>query len=116
MGSENILNKDFCCNFDERVFIFYRAQSVMPFFRKFIYYSANRIVIIKIEKIDNKVYSYILLSFDEHEKKYEKIIVTIIKNLRTTISITISNVLIDNNLYLKSIIITNNNLQNTHYI
>ena len=80
MNAKNVLNKDFNCNFNERVFIFDCAKSVMSFLRKFIYYNTNRIITIKIEKICNKVYNYVLLSFNEHRKKYKKIILTIVES------------------------------------
>ena len=116
VNSKNILNKNLCCNLDKCVFIFCCIKNIMSFFRKFINYNANRVVIVKIEQIDNEVYNYVLLSFDEHREKYKKIIVTIVENFKTTTNITISNVLIDNNFYFKSIVVANNNLQNTYRV
>ena len=116
VNSKNVLNENFDRSLDERVFIFCCTKNIMSFFRKFINYNANRVVIVKIEQIDNEVYSYILLSFNKHKKKYKKIIVTIIENFKTATSITISNILIDDNFYFKSIIVTNDNLQNTYRV
>ena len=70
MSSKNVLNKNFNNNFNERVFVFNCTKNVVTFFRKFINYNTNRVVIIRIEKINNKIYEYVLLSFNEHEKEY----------------------------------------------
>ena len=70
MNSKNVLNKNFDNDFDERVFVFSCIKSVVTFFQKFINYNTNRVVAIRIEKIDNKIHEHVLLSFDEHEKKY----------------------------------------------
>ena len=78
MNSKDVLNENFNNDFDERVFIFNNTKNIMTLFRKFINYDTNRVVIVKIEKINDKIHEYILLSFDEHKKKYEKIIITIV--------------------------------------
>ena len=78
MNSKNVLNENFDNNFDERVFIFSSTKNIMTLFRKFINYDANRVVIVKIEKINDEIHEYVLSSFDEHKKKYEKIIVAIV--------------------------------------
>ena len=78
MNSKNVLNENFDNDFDERVFIFNSTKSIMTLFRKFINYDTNRVVIVKIEKINNEIHEYVLSSFDEHKKKYEKIIVAIV--------------------------------------
>ena len=78
MNSKNVLNENFDNDFDERVFIFNNTKNIITFFRKFINYNANRVVIVKIEKINNEIHKYVLSSFDEHKKKYKKIIVTIV--------------------------------------
>ena len=70
MNSKNVLNKDFNNSFDKRVFVFNCTENVITFFRKLINYNINCVVIMRIEKIDNKIYKYVLLSFDEHERKY----------------------------------------------
>ena len=70
MNSKNVLNKNFNNNFDECVFVFNCTKNVITFFRKFINYNTNRVVTIQIKKINNKIHKYILLSFNEHEKKY----------------------------------------------
>ena len=116
MNSKNVLNENLDRNFGERVFIFCCTKNIMSFLRKFINYNANRVVIVKIEQINNEIHNYVLLSFDEHRKKYEKIIVTIIESFKTTANITISNVLINDNFYFESIIVTSDNLQNTHRV
>ena len=78
MNSKNVLNENFDNDFDERVFIFNSTKNIMTFFRKFINYNANRVVIVKIEKISDEIHEYVLSFFDEHKKKYEKIIVAIV--------------------------------------
>ena len=70
MSLKNVLNENFNNNFDERVFVFNCIKNVITFFRKFINYNTNRVLIIQIEKIDNKIYKYVLLSFDKHKKGY----------------------------------------------
>ena len=78
MNSKNVLNENFNNDFDERVFIFNNTKSIMTLFRKFINYNANRVVIVKIEKINDEIHEYVLSLFDEHRKEYEKIIVAIV--------------------------------------
>ena len=78
MNSKNVLNENFDSDFDERVFIFNSTKSIMTLFRKFINYNTNRVVIVKIEKINDKIHEYVLSFFDKHRKKYEKIIVAIV--------------------------------------
>ena len=72
------MNENFNNYFDERIFVFNNTKNIITFFRKVINYNANNFIIAKIEKIDNKIFKYILLFFDEQEKKYKKIIVTIV--------------------------------------
>ena len=116
MNSKNVLNENFDNDFDERVFIFNSTKSIMTLFRKFINYDTNRVVIVKIEKINNEIHEYVLSSFDEHKKKYEKIIVAIVWSFRTTTNVTVSNVLTHDNFYVESIIIAIDDLKNTQYI
>ena len=116
MNSKDVLNENFDNDFDERVFIFSNTESIMTLFRKFINYNANRVVIVKIEKINNEIHEYVLLFFDEHKKKYEKVIVAIVGNFRTTTNVTVSNVLIHDNFHVESIIITIDDLKNTQCI
>ena len=78
MSSKNVLNENFDSDFDERIFIFNSTKSIMTLFRKFINHNANRVVIVKIEKINDEIHEYVLSSFDKHKKKYEKVIVTIV--------------------------------------
>ena len=70
MNSKNVLNENFDNDFDERVFVFNCTKSVITFLRKLINYNTNRVVIMRIEKIDNKIYEHVLLLFDEHKKEY----------------------------------------------
>ena len=78
MNSKNVLNENFESDFDERVFIFSSTKNIMTLFRKFINYDANRVMIVRIEKINDEIHEYVLPSFDEHKKEYEKIIVAIV--------------------------------------
>lgn len=68
------MNENFNNYFDERIFVFNNAKNIITFFRKVINYNANNFIIAKIEKIDNKIFKYILLFFDEQEKKYKKLL------------------------------------------
>ena len=78
MSSKNVLNENFDSDFGERAFIFSSTKSIMTLFRKFINHDANRVVIVKIEKISDEIHEYVLSLFDEHREEYEKIIVTIV--------------------------------------
>ena len=70
MNPKNVLNENFNNGFDERVFVFSYTKNVIMFLRKLINYNTNRVIIIRIEKVDNKIYEHVLLSFDEHGKEY----------------------------------------------
>ena len=70
MNPKNVLNENFNSGFDERVFVFSYTKNVIMFLRKLINYNTNRVIIIRIEKVDNKIYEHVLSSFDEHEKEY----------------------------------------------
>ena len=113
MNSKDVLNENFDNDFDERVFIFNNTKSIMTFFRKFINYDANRVVIVKIEKISDEIHEYVLSFFDEHRKGYEKIIVAIVWSFRTTTDVTVSNVLIHDNFHVELIVIAIDDLKST---
>ena len=68
MNSKNVLNENFDSNFDEHVFIFSNTKNIITCFRKFINYNANRVVTVKIEKINDEIHKYVLSFFDEHKK------------------------------------------------
>ena len=82
----------------------------MSFLREFIHHCTNRVVIVRIKKIDDEVHRHVLSTFDEHRKKYQQIIVTIIENLEAMTDVTILNILIDDDFHFKSIIISSDNL------
>ena len=70
MNSKNVLNENFDSDFSERAFVFNNTKNIVTFFRKLIHYDANRVVIVKIEKINDEIHKHVLSYFDKHEKKY----------------------------------------------
>ena len=70
------------------------------FFRKFVNNDTNRIIVVRIEKIDNEIHENVFLTLFKHRRKNQQIVVTINRNFETTINVTITNVLINDNFYV----------------
>ena len=100
MNAKNVLYQNFRYNFDENVFVFDMTKHVMSFFRKFVNNDINRVIVVRIEKIDNEIHENVFLTLFEHRWKNQQIVVTINQNFETTINVTITNVLINNNFYV----------------
>ena len=60
----------------------------------------NRVIVVRIEKIDNEVYENVFSTLFEHRRKNQQIVVTINRNFETTTNVTITNVLINNNFHV----------------
>ena len=100
MNAKNVLYQNFRCDFDENVFVFDMTKHVMSFFRKFINNDTNRVIVVRIEKIDNEIYENVFSTLFEHRRKNQQIVVTINRNFETTTNVTITNVLINNNFHV----------------
>ena len=53
------------------------TKHVMSFFRKFVNNDINRVIVVRIEKIDNEIYKNVFLTLFEHCRKNQQIVVTI---------------------------------------
>ena len=89
--------QNFRCDFNENVFVFDITKHVISFFRKFVNNDINRVVVVRIEKIDNEIHENVFSTLFEHRRKNQQIVVTINRNFETTTNVTITNVLINNN-------------------
>ena len=92
--------QNFCYNFNENVFVFDVTKHVMSFFQKFVNNVTNRVIVVRIEKIDNEIHENVFSTLLEYRRKNQQIVITINRNFETTINITITNVLINNNFHV----------------
>ena len=69
MNAKNVLYQNFRYNFDENVFVFNMTKHVMSFFRKFVNNNTNRVIVVRIKKIDNEVYENVFSTLFEHRRK-----------------------------------------------
>ena len=77
MNAKNVLYQNFRYDFDENVFVFDVTKHVMSFFRKFVNNDTNRVIVVRIEKIDNEIHENVFSTLFEHRRKNQQIVVTI---------------------------------------
>ena len=97
MNAKDVLYQNFRCDLDENVFVFDMTKHVMSFFRKLVNNDTNRVIVVRIEKIDNEVHENVFSTLFEHRRENQQIVVTISRDFEATTNVTITNVLINNN-------------------
>ena len=100
MSAKNVLYQNFRCDLDEDVFVLDMTEHVMSFFRKFVNNDTNRVIVVRIEKIDNEVHEDVLSALLEHRRENQQIVVTISRDFETTTNVAITNVLINSNFHV----------------
>lgn len=68
---------------------------------------------VRIEKISDEIHRHVLSPFGGHRRRYEKIIVAIVRSLRAATDVTISNVLLYGDLHVRLIVVSINDLKST---
>ena len=97
MSAKNVLYQNFRCDLDEDVFVFDMTKHVMSFFRELVNNDTNRVIVVRIEKIDNEIHENVFSALLEHRRENQQIVVTISRDLEATTDVTITNVLINSN-------------------
>ena len=69
MNANNVLYQNFRCNFNENVFVVDITKHVMSFCRKFVNNDTNRVIVVRIEKIDNEIHENVFSTLFEHRRK-----------------------------------------------
>ena len=76
------------------------TKHVMSFFRKLVNNDTNRVIVVRIKKIDNEIHENVFSTLFEHRRENQQIVVTINRDFEATTNVTITNVLINNNFHV----------------